>query len=182
MAARNVIPAFDFSEAMALPLAQRFARSIQRARELVATNGYQRISDFPCIPMGATEAELSDFESRKLGARLPDEYRRFLSVCRYLKIDDGLEIGGLDHDGVFVTEVPWLSKQHQPGKELLIFANYWRYADGDHLLFDLSEPGPPVVAYLHEYPLFQTYAPSFSLALWRLVHEAERAKELPDDA
>jgi hypothetical protein len=39
-------------------------------------------------------------------------------------------------------------------------------------MFDLSEPGTPVIAYLHEHgPLFEIYALSFSFALWRLVHE-----------
>ena len=104
---------------------------------------------------------------------LPDEYRQFLMISRYLKIDDGFEVGGLDHEGVYVTEVPWVSRKHRPGVDYLVFANYWRYADGDQLMFDLSEPSQPVVAYLHEHgPLFEAYAPSFSLALWRLVHEA----------
>ena len=46
---------------------------------------------------------------------LPGEYRGFLEVCRYLKIDDGTEIGGLDYDGLYVTERPWLSKDHRAG-------------------------------------------------------------------
>ena len=82
------------------------------------------ISDFPCVPGGATEAELIEFEARKVGMRLPDEYRQFLPASRYLKIDDGLEVGGLDHDGVFVTEAPWVSEDHRPGREYLVFANY----------------------------------------------------------
>ncbi len=119
----------------------------------------------------ATEEELSDLEDQ-LGASLPKEYRSFLSTCRYLKIDDGIEIGGFDHNGVYVTEMPWISEEHRPGKKYLVFADYWQYADGDQLMFDLSEKDLPVIAYLHEHgPLFEFYAPSFSLALWRLVHE-----------
>ena len=73
-----------------------------------------------------------------------------------------------------MTEVPWVSEQHRTGEKYLVFANYWRYADGDQLMFDLSGPSQPVVAYLHEHgPLFKFDAPSFSLALWRLVHEAD---------
>jgi hypothetical protein len=176
MAARSskVVPHFDFTEAEGLSLPERFARSLERARELVAANGYQRFSDFPCVPAGASEAELKDFENRRVGTSLPDEYRQFLRVSRYLKVDDGIEIGGLDHEGVYVTEVPWISEEQRTGEKYLVFANYWRYADGDQLMFDLSEPGKPVVAYLHEHgPLFEKYAPSFSLALWRLVHEAD---------
>lgn len=164
------VPPFDFSGALSLPLAERFEVCIERARELAAD--YQSISEFPCVPAGATDPQIERFETEVIRAQLPDEYRQFLRRCRYLKLDDGLEIGGLDHDGLAVTEVPWVSTEHRPGVEYLVFANYWRYADGDQLMFDLTEPGRPVVAYLHEHgPLFEHYAPSFSLALWRLVHE-----------
>ena len=170
----RVLPAFDFSEATPLSLEGRFRVSLDRARARVKASGYQRFSDFPCVPAGANEAEIQKFEERIVGIRLPPEYRAFLAACRYLKIDDGSEVGGLDHEGVYVTEVPWVSKRHQKGSDYLVFADYWHYADGDQLMFDLSEPNPPVIAYLHEHgPLFEFYAPSFSLALWRLVHEAD---------
>jgi hypothetical protein len=169
-----ILPPFDFRKAEQLPLEERFRISLKRAKVLLAANGYQGFSDFPCIPPGATPAELDDFEARLVGMALPGEYRRFVEVCRYLKIDDGTEIGGLDHDGLYVTERPWLSRDHREGVDYLVFANYWRYADGDQLMFDLTDPSCPVIAYLHEHgPLFEFYAPSFSLALWRLVHEAD---------
>jgi hypothetical protein len=45
---------------------------------------------------------------------------------------------------------------------------------GDQLMFDLSKPAQPVVAYLHEHgPRIELFAPSFSLALWRLVSDLE---------
>ncbi len=168
----RIVPPFDFTEALALSVSERFTRCIDRARKLLAENGYQEISDFPCIPdIGATETELKQFES-ELGVVLPEEYRAFLSTCRYLKIDDGLEVGGLDHEGLYVTEHPWVSTDHRPGVRYLVFANYWQFADGDQLMFDLSNDRNPVVAYLHEHgPLFESYAPSFSLALWRITHE-----------
>ncbi len=170
----NVVPQYDFSDAVALTVDERFARSLDSARRLVAENGYQKISDFPCVPeSGASDEELARLESN-LGSSLPDEYRKFLSRCRYLKIDDGCEIGGLDHNGVYVTETPWISDDHNPGIKYLVFANYWRFADGDQLMFDLSDPIQPIIAYLHEHgPLYESYAPSFSLALWRLVHEID---------
>jgi hypothetical protein len=170
----NVVPQYDFSDAEALPVDERFSRSFDSARRLVVENGYQKISDFPCVPeFGASDEELARLES-KLGRSLPDEYRKFLSQCRYLKIDDGCEIGGLDYEGVYVTETPWISNDHRPGVKYLVFANYWRFADGDQLMFDLSDPTQPIVAYLHEHgPLYESYAPSFSLALWRLVREIE---------
>lgn len=169
----QIVPPYDFSEALALPIATRFERALQTARALVVDNSYQDISDFPCVPTtGASETELRDLESH-LGVGLPVEYRQFLSRFRYLKIDDGCEVGGFDHHGIYVTERPWVSNEHRPQVPYLVFANYWRYADGDQLMFDLSEPTNGVVAYLHEHgPLFEKYAPSFSLALWRLVHES----------
>lgn len=171
---KKVLPPFDFSQAIDLPLSERFELSLQVARELIEASDYQAFSDFPCLPKGASEAEVSELEEL-LGSPLPREYRLFLKMSRYLKIDDGIEVGGLDHEGISVTESPWISDQHREGVEYLVFANYWCYADGDQLMFDLSEPDCPVVAYLHEHgPLFEDYAPSFSLALWRLMHEAQK--------
>ncbi|TVS15873.1 MAG: hypothetical protein EA424_15195 [Planctomycetaceae bacterium] len=145
-------------------------RSIEKARERVTQSGYQPFSDFPCVPsIGATETELAQLEG-DLGSSLPSEYRTFLALCRYLKIDDGCEIGGFDHEGVYVAEIPCVSDQRRPGVPYLVFANDWRFADGDQLMFDLSDSNNPVVASLHEHehgPLFEVYAPSFSLALWR---------------
>jgi hypothetical protein len=169
--ANKIVPRFDFSDAIGFSLPQRFSRSLEKARDRVEQSGYQGISEFPCVPFkGACEEELAKLETT-LGIQLPAEYRQFLAITRYLKIDDGREVGGLDHNGLFVTERPWVSNQHLPGEAFLVFANFWQFADGDQLMFDLSEP-IPVVAYLHEHgPLFEVYAPSFSLALWRLVHE-----------
>jgi len=170
----KVVQQYDFSSAEALPVDERLTRSLATARRLVAENGYQKISDFPCVPeFGASDAELAKLES-KLGRDLPNEYRKLLSRCRYLTIDDGSEIGGLDYKGVYVTEPPRVSDKHRLGVTYLVFANYWRFADGDQLMFDLTDPTQPVVAYLHEHgPLYEFYAPSFSLALWGLVHEIE---------
>jgi SMI1 / KNR4 family (SUKH-1) len=170
----HVIPPFDFDRALCFSLADRFQICLKRARELVEANGYAAISKAPCVPdQGASAAEIRQLESN-FETRLPSEYREFLSICRYLKIDDGKELGGLDHDGVWITEIPWVSHKHRPGVEYLVFANFWDYADGDQLMFDLTEPDSPVIAYLHEHgPLFELYAPSFSLALWRLVHEVD---------
>jgi hypothetical protein len=167
-----IVPPFDFTSPERLSERERLRICLERAKEIVSSNGYQDISDFPCVPeTGASDAELQTLESQ-LGISLPADYRRFLSLCRYLKLDDGQEVGGFDHAGLFVAQPPWVSDQHRKGVEYLVFANYWQYADGDQLMFDLSEPGTPVIAYLHEHgPLFEMYAPNFSFALWRLVHE-----------
>ena len=167
----RVVPTFDFSEALSLTLMERFDRCVARARVLAAD--YQRFANYPCIPEGgAAETELTEMEA-SLGRSLPPEYREFLSRCRYLKINDGTEVGGASHEGVYVTERPWISYDDRRGMKYLVFANYWRHAAGDQLMFDLSDPDYRVVAYLHEHgPLYESFAPSFSLALWRLVHEA----------
>ena len=59
-----------------------------------------------------------------------------------------------------------------PGR-FLVFGDCWRFADGDQLMFRLDTPDCPVVLYLHEDrpPTVEPFAPSFSLALWRMVHE-----------
>jgi hypothetical protein len=98
---------------MALTVSQRITRSLEKARERVAQNDYQQFSDFPCVPRdGATDSELAQLKD-DVGGSLPTEYREFLTRCRYLKINDGCEIGGCAHDGIYVTEVPWVSDQHR---------------------------------------------------------------------
>ena len=168
----RIVPAFDFTEATNLPISERFRVCLERARRLVDENGYQRLSDYPCVPNeGATESELNELEAM-LEVPVPSEYRQFLSICRYLTIDDTRDIGGFDHDGVHRGALLWTSDSHRPGVKYLVFGNYWRYADGDDLMIDLTEPTMPVIASLHEHgPLFEFFAASFSLALWRLVHE-----------
>ena len=152
-------------------MAERFRVCLERAREIVR-DGLGEDRDIPCIPeVGASEAELQQLESL-LGVALPAEYRQFLTLCRYMTLGPGAEVGGFNYNGISIAVSPWLSDEHRPGVEYLIFADYWRYADGDQLMFDMSDIGRPVIAYLHEHgPLFEFYAPSFSLALWRLVHE-----------
>lgn len=168
----KIIPRFNFTEALRVPVQERFDRSLVRARRIAA--GYQKYCSAPCVPpTGASETELAQMEAA-LGLPLPVEYRLFLERCRYLKMGDGFEVGGFDHEGLFVTEVPSVSDEHRAGVRYLVFANYWWYADGDQIMFDLTDPTHPVVAYLHDHgPAFESFAPSFSLALWRLVHELE---------
>src|SRR5687767_3776009 len=90
----EVVPQFDFRSVEKLPISDRFCICLDRARKIVAQNRYQEFSEAPCVPdAGASENELQELES-KLGTPLPAEYRRFLSLCRYLKLSDGLEVGG----------------------------------------------------------------------------------------
>lgn len=93
-----------------------------------------------------------------------------LRKARYVAIDDGLTVWGLPHKGIGIG-TPWISDEHMKGFSYLVFGYYWRFADGDQLMIDLNDPSLPIVAYLHEYPAVEYFAPSFSLALWRMVHE-----------
>jgi len=166
----KIVPDFDFTEALSLTVESRFDRCIEKARGLA--EGYQKFSEHPCVPdIGCSKEEIQMLEVMA-DCQLPDEYKIFLTKCRYLSIDDGCEVGGLHWNEVYVTEIPWLSERHDPKRRFLVFANYWQYADGDQLMVSLDEPGQPIIAYLHEHgPLFEFFAPSFSLAVWRLIHE-----------
>ncbi len=58
-------------------------------------------------------------------------------------------------------------------RRYLAFANLYRYGElGSLLLFDLDDLETPVAAYIAgRRPAIERYAPSFSLALWRLTNE-----------
>ena len=71
----KVVPPFDFTEAEGLSVPKRYGAQPGAGQELLAANGYQGFSDFPCIPAGASDAELAEFEKRLVGAAFPDEYR-----------------------------------------------------------------------------------------------------------
>ena len=169
---QKVLPTFGFSNAVSLGVIDRIDRCISLARERAAS--YPMPGDIPPVADGgASFDEIASLQTQ-LGISIPSELRMFWSRCRYLCLDDGLNIGGFDHAGVHVAESVWLSEDHMPGRRFLVFGAYWRYADGDQLLMDLDDPAFPVVAFLHEHgPLFERFAPSFTLALWRLVHETE---------
>ena len=169
---QQMLPDFDFSEAESLSAADRIDRCIALARNFAVD--HLMYDDIPPISeCGATSDEIDALESA-VGVSIPPELRLFWNRCRYLCLDDGINIGGFDHDGTHVADPVWLSEQHMAKRRLLVFGAYWRYADGDQLLIDLEDPTFPVLAYLHEHgPLLERYAPSFSLALWKLVHESE---------
>lgn len=146
-------------------------QSIRRIEDRLGNIKKRDRSGIAPVPhAGASESELRELEA-ELGIVLPAEYRAFLRRWRYLRIDDGREIWGFD-SGDDRLETPWVSDQHREDVNYLVFGNYWEHADGDQLLFDLSEPDGAVVVYLHEHgPLFESFAPSFSLALWRMTEE-----------
>jgi hypothetical protein len=157
----RIIEPFDFADALRLPFDERMRTCVSQVEERLTDRGLLDIFGVPPIPSGgATGVELNKI---RLGIDgfLPTEYATFLFHWRYLILDDGYRVWGLDHEGVSIGW-PWLSDQHRIGHRYLVFGDYWRYADGDQLMFDLNDPSTPVVAYLHEHgPLFEAYAPSF---------------------
>jgi hypothetical protein len=165
----QVVPPFDFAEALSHDVDKRLELSVENVRRRLTAKGSWDLYDMPPVPpAGATEQELARLEA-SLGVPLPPEYRTFLTRWRYLIIGSGLQIWGFDHEGVGIG-TPWVSDTHPGGGTYLVFGDCWNYADGDQLLFDLNDPARPVLLYLHEHgPSFEQYAPSFSLALWRMV-------------
>ncbi len=166
---KSVLPDYDFTEALALTVPERLTLCL---KTLGSREQMERMFGFsPVLSEGATEAELHEIE-RGNGELLPEEYRAFLSRCRCLELTDGLTICGVsrvDDDGVSDA---WVSEDHGTDAPCWVVGDYWRYADGDQLLILPEEPGQPVVLYLHEHgPALEVFATSFSLALWRLVHE-----------
>jgi hypothetical protein len=168
---RAVLPAYDFAEALLLSPVERMTRSVEDIRKKLVAKGAWELQDIPPIPTrGATPDELVALETR-LGVSLPGEYRQCLARWRYLDMGTGLQIWGFDHEGIMIGS-PWVSTKHRAGSAFLVFGEYWNYADGDQLYFDLADSHETVYAYFHEQgPAYESFAPSFSLALWRLVHE-----------
>ncbi len=169
---KPTLPDYDFSEALALPVPDRLAVCL---KTLLSRGAEEVAWGVAPIPLeGATEAELCEVE-RGNSEALPPEYRAFLSLCRYLDYGGGWTIWGVTHtdpDGLSDTFAPWISEDHGTDAPCWVIGDYWRYADGDQLLLLPEEPGQPVVLYLHEDgPALEIFAPSFSLALWRWVHE-----------
>jgi len=168
----EVIPPFDFAEALSYRTAERMRLCVDRVRHRLSSDGLWDIFlGLPPVPSdGASEGELQELESGH-GVPLPPEYRAFLANWRYLIIGDGLKVWGLGHEGVSIGW-PWVSDRHRADARYLVFGDYWAYADGDQLMFDLSEAGGAVFVYLHEHgPLYEPFAPTFSLASWRMVRE-----------
>ena len=178
--ANRLVPPYDFRTALETPLERRMEICVEKVRTRLLSANLWNIIGFPELPPvpdgGASDTEIQQL-ALDAGVPLPYEYQCFLSRWRYLIIDDGLRIWGVKCRGVGIGS-PWLSDRHRAGTSYLVFADYGGYADGDQLMFDLTDPTQPVIAYLHEHgPLYEVYAPSFSLALWRMVEEWNQAIE-----
>jgi len=166
----DILDWFDLSEAIDLAPAERLDRSLQQIRSTAHIDS-EELFGMPTLPgIGASALEIEKLEVDS-GITLLEEYRAFLRRERYLQIDPSLQIWGFDWNGVTIGS-PWLSGQHHREIEFVVFGHYFRYADGDQLLYEAGNPDSPIILYLHEHgPLFEFFAPSFSFALWRLAFE-----------
>jgi hypothetical protein len=168
-----VLPVYDFSDALALSVQARLNHCVEELRWQANIWQQRWVDDVPPVPpSGALSEKLNHLEQQNETV-LPAEYRDFLRLCRYVDLGNGIKIGGISHEdvnGVSDCNEPWLSDDHSANSAYWVIGDCWRYADGDQLL--ISVHSPIVALYLHEYgPLIEPFAPSFSLALWRIIHE-----------
>ena len=112
------------------------------------------------------EAEIAQVESH-LGLQLPPSYKSFLRVTQGFFLKGGVIQFGSQHP--FLHDFPPIetfSEQQRrmieqkggswppPSQGMLCFAEYFRDADGDQVVFDLTAPDPdgefPVMYYSHQ--------------------------------
>ena len=163
----TVLPSYDFSEALLLPVMERFEQSVailqERARAELAIYGE---SPAP-LPPGFSEDEITDLE-RKQGAAFAAEVREFLQHWKRVEGASGFGFHGPDS---WVTDERFTGGKY-PNSFYLVVGDYWRYADGDLLIMPLTGETDKVLLYLHEDgPEIEEIAPSFSLVLWRMAHK-----------
>jgi hypothetical protein len=158
-----VLPPFDFGSYNAQTA---IMESVSKIREDHAEAG---LPDGEAVcPQGMSRTELDEMEDN-LGTKLPAAYQEIILAHRYVAVDDGAVIFGMDPSGLYGP--PWLSDEHEPGRSWLVIGRYWMYADGDDLLMD---PGSgEVYVYLHEYEgRIEGFAGDAKEALYRLAFEA----------
>ena len=124
---KPILPPYDFSEALSLLVPER----LDACLKALLSRGLEEVTlgVAPIPDEGATEAELREVE-RVNGEPLPPEYRAFLSLCRYLELDDGQTIWGVGHadgDGPADTFAPWVSEDHGTAAPCWVIGDYWRY-------------------------------------------------------
>jgi hypothetical protein len=151
-------------------------RAIEKMRRIYALSSYpveEEKMPRPIPTDGCSREEVDDLEA-ELGHKLPSSYREFLLTHRYLALSDGVSVLGIHKEGEVGYGGPWLSSEHEPGKQWLVVGKYWRYADGDDLLMEVATGR--IYAYLHEYEgKIEPFADSIQKAVYRMVNE------VPDD-
>ena len=137
--------------------------AIARMTRFHAESEYGTLFSEPLVVSeGATESRVSALES-ELHSPLPTEYRDFLLHYSVLEMFDGYRVWGLDSG----SEQPCLDAVTVPGLPLLVCGDVWHDADGDTLMLDMSTGSTSV--WSHDFRVLRPLAPSFSLAIARLV-------------
>lgn len=161
----------DFSFPREEP-AEMLSCAISKMQLVYSKSSYPVVDDNEPIPIpesGCTENELSGLE-QSIGTRLPESYKDLLKEYRYLALSDNCSVLGIHKEGEAGYGGPWLSDQHEEGRNWLVVGKYWRFADGDDLLMDI-ETGA-VYVYLHEYEgKIEFFAKNISAAVYRMVFE-----------
>ena len=161
---------YDFSFARQLALGERFQRVVARFQEEYEAK--EPRADPPFLPIPATGFEPKELLQFELNVDhlLPHEYRQFLRSWRYLAPGPGLTIWGQTASGEPVGERPYIFTDHRSEREYLVFAEYWHFGEGDHLMMETGQDQNQVYLSPHSRPEERIfYAPTFSLALCRLA-------------
>jgi len=170
----DILPYYDFSIPLALSVEQRFHKSVQLVRDMQKL--LEKIdygTDTILIPStGSSPEEFVQLQTY-LGIELPEEYGAFLQKWRSLRVDYSEVYGPESGFG------PWVSDEHDPLHKYLVVGKCKSFSDGDELLIELDQPEQRVFQYVYEAWVYvdvpgakiELYAPSFSLAIWRLIHD-----------
>ncbi len=160
--AEPVLPPYDFSEALALPVVERFERVLAVLQGQEKQKAALLGEDSNPFSPGFAENEIAELERSQETSFAP-EVKEFLRHWKFVG-----EAGCFDFHGAD----SWVENDLAARGAYLIIGNNWRYADGDQLVMPLSGETDKVFLYLHEHgPKIEEFAPSFSLALWRMAHE-----------
>ncbi len=167
----SVLPPYDFSEALALPITERFEQSVailqKHEQAEMVIRGEVSTPNRP----GLSAIEIADLE-RSQGVSFAPEAKEFFRQWKRAEGGSGLGFHSLDR---------WITDTRLAETAYLIAGDYWRYADGDALIMPLSSETEKVFLYLHEDgPKIEEFAPSFSLALWRMAHD-DRDEDFDED-
>ena len=165
----DVLDAFEFPEGNDAALLEK---AVLKMTDVFSKATFDVLSDDepPSIPSeGLSPEKIEDFE-KQVGCQFPEGLRMLYSRYRYLSFSDSFKVFGVHSPEEVGYGSPWISDQHEKGRDWLVLGQYWRHADGDDLLMDLQSG--EVYAYLHEYRgKIEWYAPSIAAAVFRSVFE-----------
>jgi len=146
-----------------LPPAERISAAVARMTRFHSESEYSALFSDPLIVAeGAAESQISALECA-LPFPLPAEYRDFLLHYSVFEMFDGYRVWGLHPR----CAPPCLDTVTAPGMQLLVCGDVWHDADGDTLMLDMRGGGASV--WSHDFRVLRPLAPSFSLAIVRLV-------------